>query len=295
VRPAFQFSADRTSPANVSSLLRELADSVFAALLPSGCPTCGRELSLAVSAGLCGDCWSQITPWTGPACAHCGLPFASVAAADAAEPLCAPCRREDYEFDLARSFGLHTGVLRSAVLLLKYTRRERLGFKLGELLWPAWEIVQKASGVNSPIIVPVPLHRSRRRTRGFNQAEALAQGLRRTARARGAGSDFVLQTHCLERTRPTPPQAGLTWKARWENVRGVFRVTSADRVRGRVVLLVDDVMTTGATLSACASALKRAGTGQVLGLTLARATPRFPDLEGSDFSEAVDESGQAQT
>ncbi len=100
-----------------------------------------------------------------------------------------------------------------------------------------------------------------------------------------------MDTHCLERTRPTLPQAGLSWNARWENVRGVFRVASPERVRERVVLLVDDVMTTGATLSACASALKRAGARQVLAVTLVRATPQFPDMDGGDFAEAVDEFG----
>jgi predicted amidophosphoribosyltransferase len=89
-----------------------------------------------------------------------------------------------------------------------------------------------------------------------------------------------LESRALKKTRATPPQAGLSRAARRENVRGVFVVTAPERVRARTLILVDDVMTTGATLSACAAELRRAGASEVLGLTLARATPQFPDTHG---------------
>jgi len=93
---------------------------------------------------------------------------------------------------------------------------------------------------------------------------------------------------CLRRQRATPPQTGLSVAARRENLRGAFEVVKPQAVRGRRIVLVDDVMTTGATLSACARALKRAGVAQVMGLTLARATPQFPDLTPVDRDNPVD-------
>jgi ComF family protein len=220
--------------------------------------------------------------WTGPLCSRCGLFLPSERALESSDALCAECRRQEYAFDLARSFGLYSGNLRAAILQLKFHRRERLGRKLGELLCLLWSSMG-GPGLGDPsILVPVPLHRYRQRQRGYNQAELLAQGLakglaRRTVGAKGTETPRV-ETRCLLRLRPTVPQAGLDPRARQENVRGVFAAVFPERVREKTVLLVDDVMTTGATVSACAETLKRAGARRVVVLTLARATPQFPDV-----------------
>ncbi len=122
------------------------------------------------------------------------------------------------------------------------------------------------------LIVPVPLHRRRLRAREFNQATELAAALRETARALDAPLGRVaLDARALERTRDTPPQTGLDAPQRRRNVLDAFAVRDPARVRGRRVLLVDDVMTTGATADACAAALDRAGAAAVLVLTLCRA------------------------
>jgi ComF family protein len=189
-----------------------------------------------------------------------------------------------------RSFGLYAGNLRTAILLLKFQRRERLGQRLGELLAAAWEA---AGELDDPLVVPVPLHRSRKRERGFDQAELLSLGLTRKLREEAGGKQEPrVETRCLRRTRATPPQTGLSLTARHENVRGVFTVDRAGTVHGRTVVVIDDVMTTGATLSACAAALKRAGAARVVALTLARATPQFPNLEPAAPVIPVDESGR---
>lgn len=233
--------------------------------------------------GICRDCANAIQPWDGPSCAVCGLPFAS--SITTSESLCTPCRSDIYRFDVARSYGLYTHPLRDLILQLKFRRRERWGYQLGRklaLLAVTLEIMN-----HDPVIIPVPLHRSREHERGYNQAELLAQGLRWALRKLPVGSVPYLATGILARTRPTVPQSGLHQAARRENVRGVFAVARPERIRGRSVILVDDVMTTGATVSACAAALKRAGARQVAVLTLARATPQFPDTHS--FSPPVDD------
>lgn len=210
------------------------------------------------------------------------------------EARCALCREETFNFDGARSYGLYAGNLRTAILQLKFQRRERLGKKLGELLSSVWGRVEAAYPNELPVVVPVPLHPSRQRERGFNQAELLALGLSRGVARAGRSAIPRIETHCLRRTRPTAPQTGLSWRARQQNVRGVFSVVRPECVREQVVVLVDDVMTTGATLSACAGTLKGAGARVVFALTLARATPEFPAGRTSPPAPAVDDLGPSR-
>lgn len=176
------------------------------------------------------------------------------------------------------------------VLRAKFSHDERLGVRLGELLALTWGLLPNMC--ESPLIVPIPLHRSRHRQRGFNQAEQLAAGLVRALRRQRDTAVPQVEKSCLRRRRATPPQTGLSASARRENLRGAFQVIEPDQVQGRGIVLIDDVMTTGATLSECARVLKRAGAVQVLGLTLARATPQFPDLMPIDSDNTVDEFGR---
>ena len=298
------------------SVLRELADSLLAVAFPSSCLLCRRELTEASWSGVCPDCWESLGPWAGAACSRCGLPIASDQVTQSGseesggagpDVWCGQCRAGEYEFDLARSYGVYAGALRAAILLLKFHRRERLGRRLGEALSRTWSEIEnniEPRAHEPPLLVPVPLHPSRERERGFNQAELLAQGLARalnrgrrgrTSEASGSvwGRRVRVEASIVRRARPTLPQAGLSLSARRENVRGVFEVRHPERLRDRVVVLVDDVMTTGWTASACAGAIKRAGAQQVVVLTLARATPQFPDIAPSPYHEPpVDDSGR---
>lgn len=253
---------------------------------------CGRELTSFSLTGVCGPCWQELEPWPGPACSNCGLPFGSDVAREGAEQRCAQCLADEFTFDRARSFGLYRDGLRALILQLKFQRRERLGTKLGELLGTMWESLMTEMDAGRTVIVPVPLHASRVRERGFNQAALLAEGLSHDlVRRRGvAGVD----ARALLRIRPTRPQTGLSISARRENVRGAFSVADPHSVRGRTVVLVDDVMTTGSTLSSCATVLKAAGARCVMALTLARATPQFPDVHGAAGLAAVDDFARAQ-
>jgi ComF family protein len=249
----------------------------------------------AAALNICSECWSKIVPWTGAICARCGLPFPSGEPAAAVDSRCGQCRHEEYEFDYARSSGPYISTLRAAILQLKFQRRERLAKKLGELLANVWYSNEGLGEGETPVLVPVPLHVSRERERGFNQSELLAKALSRRLRTKRKRRDVRVEVGCLVRTRPTAPQTSLSLAARRDNVRGVFAVSRSDPIRGRLVVLIDDVMTTGTTLSACALALKRAGARRVIALTLARATPQFPDALDTAHYVSVDELGAGST
>jgi ComF family protein len=191
---------------------------------------------------------------------------------------CGVCRRfgagrgtagdDGFAFEQARSFAAHDGTLRALVQRLKYDGYRPLAKPLGRFLA---EAADQLSEQRFDVVIPVPLHRKRERQRGFNQAELLAAELARLRKAPLGARD------CM-RVRDTPPQTGLRAAERRKNVAGAFDVPRAERVKGKRVLLVDDVLTTGATASACAQALRQAGASGVWVVTLARAHPAQIDV-----------------
>jgi ComF family protein len=206
-------------------------------------------------------------------CVQCRSPFLSRFPLDD-EGRCALCRRGVRGFDAAYSFGFYQDELRQLIHLFKYGRVQTLSAPLGRLLARALPREQSFD-----LIVPLPLHWRKRWQRGFNQAELLARVIGRRT--------HVPVQMALRRVRNTPAQAGLTSAKRRLNVSGAFRTKKRAAIDGRRVLLIDDVMTTGATSASCARALKRAGARHVTLLTLARADRRLlsdPLLHDSNFS-----------
>lgn len=276
-------------------LLQELADSLFAVVFPTKCSICGGEVANVTGLGICHQCWSGVERWEGISCEKCGLPIVSEQAADAVQVLCGACRANDPRFDLARVFGIYRGSLRLLILQLKFRQRERLGKRLGSLLAHAFEKLAGLADGGPLLIVPVPLFHLRERERGYNQALLLARGLKHRLGRVPGGKNIKIDTGLLLRKRATPPQAGLRLQARHENVRNAFAVARPEHAAGRQVILVDDVMTTGATLSSCAAVLKKHGATKVYALAMARATPQFPDTESLPQAASVDEFGRDWT
>ncbi|MFZ0199885.1 MAG: ComF family protein [Candidatus Sulfotelmatobacter sp.] len=170
-------------------------------------------------------------------------------------------------FTRAVAYGSYEGGLRELIHLLKYAGVRPAANVLGRMLAEAIARFEAGFPDNGVAVVPVPLHRSKLRQREFNHAELIARAAMKFNRA--AGSLQLFPT-LLERKRETPSQTGLTSHQRRENVRGAFGVTDAEALKGREVLLVDDVYTTGATVSECARVLRRAGARRVWVATVAR-------------------------
>lgn len=204
-------------------------------------------------------------PLVGPACQRCGRPFVSPVAAEAARPVCHACRRGIYAFDLARSFAAYNDAMHGAITLLKYQRVTRLGKWFAARLEEV--VAREPRGFAADAVVPVPLYPLRQRERGYNQAEVIAHPL-----ARRLGLPLEL---LLVRTKPRPEKLLLSRGERWKSVRGAYEIIPGKRVDKRRILLVDDVFTTGATLDACARALRQCGAAGVWGLTVARVLPNW--------------------
>ncbi len=213
-------------------------------LFPQTCPVCRNPSSEHSIAPICAECWRTIRPYRGPACSRCGTPLVSDAAAT-----CGDCLKNEPPFKRAVNFGLYDGVLRSAINLLKYRGIRRLSGPLSGMML----------GIGFPdvdAVIPVPLYEKRLRQREFNQSALLAANI-----ARHIGAALV--TGCLLKIRDTPPQVGLRSRERIKNIRGAFDIRDGCRLRGRKVLLIDDVVTTGATVRECSRVLKKAGAGDI--------------------------------
>lgn len=210
-------------------------------------------------------------------CVCCRTPFRNQSPLDE-QGRCALCRSGWSSFDSAYSFGAFDDELRELVHLFKYGRVEALARPLAR-----WMRQALPAGERFDYLTPMPLHWTRAWTRGYNQAALLASEI-----SRGTGIPVL---PAVRRVRRTPAQAGLTRTGRRANVAGAFAARKTEKIHGKRILLVDDVMTTGATAAACARALKKGGAAYVALITVARADRRdfsvvaeAPDTGRSHFS-----------
>jgi ComF family protein len=229
-------------------------------------------------------------PIGGGVCSICGERMAGPYAlsTEDGEPLCGLCRRLSPPFVKAVAYGSYEGGLRELIHLLKYDGVRPSANVLGRMLAEAVAILLPQLEGKRTVVVPVPLHSRKLRQREFNQAELIA---RAALKFLGTPEKFELSPRVLQRRRETQSQIGLSRHQRRENMRGAFGVIAADEIKGRTVLLVDDVYTTGTTVSECARMLRRAGASKVFVATVARTLKL--EVQGAVIEEPVTESGMA--
>ncbi|WP_156678499.1 ComF family protein [Sphingomonas profundi] len=250
--------------ATVASGLRTAAAAGIAFALPPRCPGCGTVT--AADHDFCASCWQSLDFQDGPACETCGLPFAVDQGPGAR---CDRCLADPPAIDGMRAAVAYGDIPRRIALRLKHGRRPGLAETIARRL-------QRIAGPADALVVPVPLHRWRIWSRGYNQSALIGRAL-----ARRTGMAFAPDT--VQRVRATPSLGGHGRSARARIVQSVFAVRDPAAVHGRDILLIDDVFTTGATANACAHALKRAGAGGVRLLCWARVP-----LEGVEDARAID-------
>jgi ComF family protein len=246
----------------VRGWLAEAGDAITSIFFPAGCRICDRLLVTASRIPICEECLSSFERLPAIVCETCGRPLPDHAERVPQFLLCPACQDKTYAFDRARSFAVYKDALVQAILLLKFEQIGPLGAWFADQL--AGLVREGGNSLAADVVVPVPLHRERERERGYNQAALISKPL---SKKLGLPHKAVL----LMRTRARPDKRILSLEERWESVRGAFATRPGSQVDNLRVLLVDDVLTTGATLDACARALLDAGAKSVIGLTVARA------------------------
>jgi ComF family protein len=227
-----------------------MLDKFLNTLFPESCPVCQKPSYDHKTAPICTECWQSIQPYNGQKCRKCGKPLFSDIST-----VCGECIKDEPAFRSARSFGLYDGTLRKAINLFKYHNIKRLSKPLSE-------IILRIRIPRVDAVLPVPLYKKRLRQREFNQSALFAKYI-----AKNLGITLLLD--CLVKIKDTMPQVGLSSKDRLKNIRKAFGIKDKKLIEGKKVLLIDDVITTGATVRECSRALKKAGAKEIYVITLA--------------------------
>lgn len=248
-RPTLRFNSDAA---------RWLKDGVLHVLLPNTCYACRRDMPFRSRAPLCPACEALVKP-VGPLyCLRCGKPLPDGGAH------CYHCRgskAKDFKCKVIRSAVVFGPQVRAVVHAFKYADQTYLAAHLAGWMAVPWQKYPNLA--DAQVLMPVPLHPKKRKSRGYNQSELLARAL-------GKIQGLPVDADSLVRSRNTPSQTGFGREGRLKNMNGAFACVKPEAVKGKVILLVDDVATTGATLEGCAEALKAAGAKKVMAYTLAR-------------------------
>lgn len=239
------------------SFLRAELRGLFDLLLPPCCPLCGAMLKNGVADTFCPACLEAFVPLDSACCPRCALPYPLPSGSN---HLCEACLRHEPPFLWTRCLGLYEAKLREAVHAFKFQGKVHFDRPLGRLLAARLESV--CQNYRPDLLIAVPMHRQRLRARTYNQSLLLARELGRLWR-------LPVPARLLRRIRPTIPQQGLSGDDRRRNLKGAFALTR--KLAGQRVLLIDDVLTTGATARECAATLLAGGASSVAVAVLARA------------------------
>ena len=231
--------------------LNKLFKFIVNLIFPVYCLICKRHLLYQTNTYLCDACKKNIILIYGKVCNKCGRPFIN--------GICRICREEQFYFSKARASGIYDGSIKECIHFFKYNKKTYLLNTLFEMLL----LPDSLDFLSCDLIVPVPLHWIREYSRGFNQAELIGEKVSKRF-------DIQLSKTSLKRTKATPSQTGLSLKERTKNIKGAFSVRNEQKLSGKRILLVDDVMTTGATVNECSRVLLQAGAREILVYTLAR-------------------------
>ena len=229
--------------------MNALLKSLIMFLYPAQCRHCGENLDPADGHYICASCWQDVEFIKRPYCETCGRPLDPLAALPDVIPSCSECS-EGVLFRKARSVTIYNSPAGTAFRLLKYHGKTIMAKPLADLMIEAMPIFFGMEDYD--LIVPVPLHKKRRRERGYNQVELLGERL-------SSATGIPMEIHNFVKTVHTPPQVGLTAAERQRNVRGHFDVVDTSNLTGKRILLIDDVLTTGATVGESARMLLRKG------------------------------------
>ena len=229
--------------ASIAPLVRACARSALDFALPPRCAGCGTIVADVHS--FCPDCWRAVEFLGEGGCGCCGLPLQATE-----QTMCARCLAAPPRIARTRAAVAYDELSRSLAIRLKYGRKVAVARTMAHYMAP----LVRAEGAS--LLVPVPLHRSRLWSRGFNQSALVARELSRRLK-------IPADAMVLRRIRRTPPLKGMSPLQRRKTVAGAFRVRNKDAVAGKTIILIDDVLTTGSTAEACARALKRAGAERV--------------------------------
>ena len=234
----------------IQRLMRPVMVPLLDYALPPRCPACGEIVS--ETQAFCADCWQGIEFIGDPMCRTCGMDLPTAAMGTDAQ--CGACLADSPPFDKARAVMRYGEVGRGIAHRLKYSRRVSLAHVMAAQMRRLIELEEREQA----ILMPVPLHRWRIWSRGFNQAALIG---RRLSKLTG----LPLETGLLKRTVNTPPLHSLGRRKRAQAVKGAFALADGakDRIAGKTIILIDDIWTTGATASACAQLLKRGGAARV--------------------------------
>jgi ComF family protein len=231
---------------------------VLGFLFPPLCHVCRKFIPDAGYLLICPTCHERMLPIASPLCVICGLPFIGAGG----DHTCGECIASHHHFDAARAALVYEDASRDLIHSFKYRNKTHLRRPLALL---TIDRLSEFVRLRAPdLIIPVPLHRKRLRSRGFNQAVLLGEIF-------ASHWEIPMDRHNLRRIRWTEPQVNLSAQKRRANVKGAFSIQNPDRVNGRRVLLVDDVLTTGSTVEECALMLKTVGAVDVTVITVARA------------------------
>lgn len=224
---------------------------LFDLFLPSDCKICKNPLEYNEK-WICNRCFSQIKEILPPICNRCGRPSQI--------HLCSECQKKRRYLKRVRAYGIFEGVLKEAIHLFKYEKKDGLSNMLGGLMF---KLLDKEKW-DFDYIVPVPLHKKKEKARGFNQAMLLAEFISKRKN--------IPIFKGLKKTINTPPQVGLSYHERRTNILDCFTLKDNKKIEGKSILLIDDVITTGTTIEECSRVLTKGGAKDVYGLCLAYAT-----------------------